>query len=160
MSLICLGLFSWVNAVRSCVTPFNVQEKVAILCQPLQYYQPLCQFLLDCSIKPISYDQFRVVDVGFIMALLQRICSCRHQNIIRDSYLETTLVPKNLHSSMAGLFALDYGFTSLTLSRRILLVFNFKSFIHTRWDVLGHLANHCHHWWFSLHLLMIYIIDR
>ena len=71
--------------------PFNVQEEVVILCQPLQYCQPLRQFVLGCSIKPISYYRFRVVDVGFIMALLRWICSCRLQIIIQESNLETTL---------------------------------------------------------------------
>ena len=70
---------------------FIVQEKVVILCQPLQYCQPLCQFVLDCSIKPISYNQFHVVDVGFIMALLRQIFSYQLQIITQESSLETTL---------------------------------------------------------------------
>jgi hypothetical protein len=73
------------------------------------------QFVLDHTTKPISYHRFRVVDVGFIMALLRRICSCRLQIIIQESNLEITLVPKSLHASMASFFVFVHGFTSLTL---------------------------------------------
>ena len=159
MSLICLGLFSWVNATRSCVVPFTVQEKVVILCQPLQYCQPLCQFVLDYSIKPISYNRFRVIDVGFIMALLRRICSCRLQIIIQESSLGTTLVPKSLHASMASFFVFVHGLTSLA-QWNILPVFDFRSSIRTWRIVLRHLGNHWHQWWFSSHLLTVYINGR
>ena len=37
--------------------------------------------------------EFRVVNVGFIMALLQRDYSCQHQLIIQELVLETSLVP-------------------------------------------------------------------
>ena len=158
--IIFLGLISWVNAARSCVMPLIVQEKVVILCQPLQYCQPLCQFVLDYSIKPISYDQFRVIDVGFIMALLWRICSCRIQIIIQESNLETTLVPKSLHTSMTSFFVFVHGLTSLALAWRIPLVFDFKSSIHTWRFVLRHLGNHWYQWWFSSCLLTVYINDR
>ena len=95
--------------------PFIVQEELVTLCQPLQYCQPLHQFLLNCSVTPISYDRFRVVDVGFIMALLQRICSFRLKIIIQESNLETTPVPKSLHVSMASFFIFVHGLTSLAL---------------------------------------------
>ena len=44
-------------------------------------------------IIPELCSKFRVIDVGFIMALLQRDYSCRHQLIIREIVLETNLVP-------------------------------------------------------------------
>ena len=37
--------------------------------------------------------EFRVVDVGFIMALLRRDYSFRHQLIIQELVLETSLLP-------------------------------------------------------------------
>ena len=135
-------------------------SRVQILCQPLQYCQPLRQFLLYYSVTPISYDRFRVVDVGFIMALLRRICSCRLQIIIQESNLETNPVPKSLHASMASFFVFVHGLTSLALEWRIPPVFDFKSFIHTCRFVLRHLGNHWHQWWFSSHLLTVYINDQ
>ena len=37
--------------------------------------------------------KFCVIDVGLIMALLRRDYSCRHQLIIQEIVLETSLVP-------------------------------------------------------------------
>ena len=42
---------------------------------------------------PELCSMFRVVDVGFIMALLRRDYSCRHQLIIREIVLETNILP-------------------------------------------------------------------
>jgi len=125
------------------------------LCRPLQYRQPLCQFVSNCSIKPISCDRYRVVDVGNIMALLRWICSCRLQIIIQELDLENTPIPKSLYTSMKSFFVFNHGLTSLALGWRILPVFDSKSFIHTWRIVLWHLADHCHQWWFSSHLLTI-----
>ena len=66
--------------------------------------------MLNCSIKLTSYDQFCVVDVGLIMALLRWICSCRIHIIIQESNLETTSVPKSLHVSMASFFVFVRGY--------------------------------------------------
>jgi len=125
------------------------------LCRPLEYRQPLCQFVSNCSIKPIYCNRSRVVDVGNIMALLRRIRSCWLQIIIQEADLENTPVPKSLHTSMASFFVFDYGLTSLALGWRIPSMFNSRSFIHTWWIVLWHLGNHRHQWWSSSHLLMI-----
>jgi hypothetical protein len=149
---------SMLPGLVSCRSMFK--SKLVIFCQPLQYCQPLRQFVLYYSVTPISYNRFRVVDVGFIMALLRRICSCRLQIIIQESNLETTPVPKSLHASMASFFVFVHGLTSLALEWRIPPVFDFKSFIHTCRFVLRHLGNHWHQWWFSSHLLTVYINDR
>ena len=42
---------------------------------------------------PELCSKFRVIDVGFIMALLRRDYSCQHQLIIQELVLETSLVP-------------------------------------------------------------------
>ena len=49
---------------------------------------------------PEHFSEFHVVDVGFIMALLRRDYSCRHQLIIQEIVLETNLVPWDLYASM------------------------------------------------------------
>ena len=38
-----------------------------------------------------SFAPFHIVDVGYIKALLREVTSCRHQNIIQEVDLETTL---------------------------------------------------------------------
>jgi len=113
--VICHGLISLSQCCQVMCRVIHCSREVVIMCQPLQYCQPLCQFVLDCSIKPISYNQFCVFDEGFIMALLRWICSYQLQIIIQESSLETTPVPKSLHASMASFFVFDHGLTSLAL---------------------------------------------
>ena len=60
-------------------------------------------------IIPELCSKFRVVDVGFIMALFRREYSCRHQLIIREIVLETNLLPLDLYASMIDSLALDIG---------------------------------------------------
>ena len=105
----------------------HCSREVVILYQSLQYCQPLCQFVSDCSIKPISYNWLCVVDVEFIMALLWRICSCQLQIIIQESNLETTLVAKSLHASMESFLVFVHGLTPLALGWRIPSMFDFRS---------------------------------
>ena len=45
---------------------------------------PLRQFVLSCSIKPISYHRFRVVDVGFIMALFDGFVPVDFKSLSRN----------------------------------------------------------------------------
>jgi len=113
--IICLGLISLSQCCQVKCRSIHCSREICIPCQPLQYCQPLCQCVLDCFIKPISYNRFRVVDVGVIMALLRQICSCRLQIIIQESNLETSSVPKSLHASMASFFVFVLGLTSLAL---------------------------------------------
>ena len=86
-----------VDAAKYFVLPPDVQREVEI--SPLQSKNPLCQYLLSHSYGYIIYNipklcsEFHVVDVGFIMALLRRDYSCRHQLIIQELVLETNLVP-------------------------------------------------------------------
>ena len=61
-----------VNAAKSFVVPPNVQRKERSL--PLQLKQPLCQSYGYVNYNiPELCSKFRVVDVGFIMALLRFI---------------------------------------------------------------------------------------
>jgi hypothetical protein len=46
-----------------------------------------------------------------------------------------------MHASMAGLFASSSGFTSLTSDRMIPRMFDFRSSIHIRRNVLGYLTS-------------------
>ena len=158
--IICLGLISLSQCCQALCRAIHCSRESCIMCQPLQYCQPLCQFVLDCSIKPISYNRFHVVDVGFNMALLQPICSCWLKIIIKESNIETTSIPKSLHASMASFFVFVHGLTSLALGWRILPVFDFRTSIHTWRIVLWYLGSHRHQWWFSSHLLTVYINDR
>ena len=87
-------LFVWSSHVaKSFVVPPDVQREVEKVL-PLQSKQSLCQYYgyLIHIIPELCY-KFCVVNVGFIMALLQRDYSCRHQLIIREIVLETNLVP-------------------------------------------------------------------
>jgi hypothetical protein len=56
--------------------------------------------------------------------------------------LRNQLVLWDLHASMAGLLMFDSGFTSLTSERMIPRMFDFKSSIHIRRNVLEYLVNH------------------
>ncbi len=65
---------------------------------PLQYIH--ASFFHDRHLEPCivslfsppkSFALFHFVDVGFIKALLRRVASCRHQLIIQEVDLGTTL---------------------------------------------------------------------
>ena len=86
-----------VNSAKYFVVPPDVQREVES--SPLQSKQPFCQYLLSQSYGYTIYNipglcsMFRVIDVGFIMALLRQDYSFRHQLIIQELVLETSLVP-------------------------------------------------------------------
>jgi len=75
-------------------------------------------------------------------------------------WLRNQLVPCDLHAWMEGLLASDSRFRSLTSDQMIPRMFDFNSFIHICWNVLGYLGIHWHHWWFPSHLLTIYLNDQ
>ena len=54
-------------------------------------------------------SEFRVIDVGFIMALLRRDYSCQHRLIIQELVLETSLVPWDMYASMTDSLTFDMG---------------------------------------------------
>ena len=66
---------------------------------PLYSEGSMCQYFLSQSygyyihIIPEVCSEFHVVDVGFVMALLQRDYSYRYHLIIQELVLETSLVP-------------------------------------------------------------------
>ena len=108
-----------------------------------------------------SLAPFRVIDVGFIKALLWRIASCRHQLIIQEVDLGTPpSVLWSLHASMASFSLPATGIHQWPSTRRFCVVFDAKSFIHTTWIVLQYLEGHYHYRWFLSRLLTVYIIDR
>ena len=107
---------------------------------------------------PELCSKFRVVDVGFIMALLWLDYSCRHQLKIQELFLETSLVPWDLYASMTDSLALDIGSHHWPLIKRFDWVFDIKKSIHTQYIVLWYLGNHWHQWWSPLHLLTVHII--
>ena len=127
------------------VTP-DVQREVYSL--PLQPKQPLCQYLLSQSYGYIIYNipklffEFHVMDVGFIMALLQWDYSYRHHLIIQELVLETSLVPWDLYDSMIYSLTLNIVSHHWPLIDRFHWVFNIKSSIHIRGIVLEYLGNH------------------
>ena len=75
----------------------DVQREARSL--PLQLKIAFVLVLLSQSNGYIIYNipklcsEFHVIDVGFIMALLQPNYSCPHQLIIQELVLETNLVP-------------------------------------------------------------------
>ena len=124
----------YVNAAKSFVVPPDVQREVEIF--PLQSKHPLCQYLLSQSHGYIIYNileicfEFRVVDVGFIMALLRWDYSCWHHLIIQELVLETSLVPWDLYALMTDFLALDIGSHHWPLIEISNWVFDIKSYIH------------------------------
>jgi hypothetical protein len=86
--------------------------------------------------------QFRVVDGGYIKALLQQVCFLSTSTHYPGTRIRNQLVPWDLHASMAGLLAFDRSFTSVTSDRMIPRMFDLNSFIHICWNVLGYLGNH------------------
>ena len=108
-----------------------------------------------------SLAPFRVIDVGFIKALLWRIASCRHQLIIREVDLGTPpSVLWSLHASMASFSLPATGIHQWPSTRRFCVAFDAKSFIHATWIVLQYLEGHYHYRWFLSCLLTVFIIDR
>ena len=84
-----------------------------------------------------SFALFRVIDVRFIKALLWQIASCRHQLIIQEVDLGTTLpVLWSLHASMASFSLPAKGLHQWPSTERFCVVFDAKSLIHTTWIIL------------------------
>ena len=106
-----------------------------------------------------SFAPFLVIDVGFIKALLRRVTSCRHQLIIQEVDLGTTLlVLWSLHASMATFSLPATGLHQWPSTERFCMVFDIKSHFHTTWVLLSYLEGHQHYRWFLSHLLVVYII--
>ena len=117
----------------------------------------ICHSLFSPPLKSLAL--FRVIDVGFIKALLWRIASCRLQLIIQEVDLGTPpSVLWSLHASMAS-FSLPATGIHQPSTERFCVVLDAKSFIHTTWIVLQYLEDHYHYRWFLLRLLTVYIID-
>ena len=98
---------------------------------------------------------FRVIDVGYIKALLWRVLFRRLQLIIRNQDLEIlwylgACMPQWQVSSLSTV-----GLHHSPLIERFHRMFEFNSFIHTRWIVLEYLGSHWHQWWFPSHLLTV-----
>jgi len=134
---------------------------------PLQYIHP--PYFHDRHPEPCilrsfspplkSFAPFRVIDVGFIKALLWRITSCRSQLIIQEVDLGTTLpVLWSLHASMASFSLPATGLHHWPSIERFCMVFNAKSLFHTMWIVLQYLEGHHHYRWFLSCLLTAYIV--
>ena len=90
-------------------------------------------------------SEFRVIDVGLIMALLRWDYSRRHQLIIREIVLETifsTLRSVCLNDIFS--ISLEIGSHHWPLIDRIDWVFDIRTSIHTQYIVLGYLGNHWH----------------
>jgi len=84
-----------------------------------------------------SFAPFHVIDVGFPKALLWRITYFRHQLIIQEVDLGTTLsVLWSLHASMASFSLPAIGLCQWPSTERFCVLFNAKSCIHTTWIVL------------------------
>ena len=106
-----------------------------------------------------SFSPFRVVDMGFIKALLQWVTSCRHQLIIQEVYLGTTLsVLWSLHALMVSFSFLVTSLHQWPSTGRFFVVFVIDSCIRTMWILLQYLEGHYHYLWFLSHLLTAYII--
>ena len=111
-----------------------------LVSHPLQYIH--APFFHDrhpepCIIRsfspPKSFAPFRVVDVGFIKALLRQVTSCRHQLIIQEVDLGTTLsVLWSLHASMASFSLSVTSLHQWPSTERFYVVFNTKSFFTPR----------------------------
>ena len=149
-----------------------VQEKssreVTCVSPTTIHYTP---FFHDCHPEPYiirsfsppskSFAPFRVIDVGFIKALLWQITSFRHQLIIQEVDLGTPhSVLWSLHASMASFSLPATGIHQWPSTRRFCVAFDAKSFIHATWIVLPYLEGHRHYWWFLSRLLTVFIIDR
>ena len=112
---------------------------------PLQYiYAPLFHdrhpepYITRLFSPPLkSFALFRVIDVGFIKALLWQIASCRHQLIIQEVDLGTPLsVLWSLHALMASFSLPVKGWHQWPSTERFCMVFDIGSYIHTTWIVL------------------------
>ena len=77
-------------------------------------------------------SKFHVVDVGFIMDLLQWDYSYWRQLITQELVLETSLVPWYLYALMEDSLALYIALYHLPLIDRLDWVFDIKSSIHTQ----------------------------
>ena len=95
----------------------------------------ICHSLFSPPLKSLA--PFRVIDVGFIKALLWRIASCRHQLIIQEVDLGTPhSVLWSLHASMASFSLPATGIPQWPSTRRFCVAFDAKSSIHATWIVL------------------------
>ena len=137
----CIILFWSMSSFCCCASVFK-----GSICLESQPSQISC---FNTRVSPCSFDlpitslcPFRVVDGGYIKALLRRVYSCQLQHIIQGLRLRNQLVPWDLHASMVGLLAFDSGFTSLTSDRMIPWMFDFSSSIHIYRNVLEYLGNH------------------
>ena len=74
---------------------------------------------------------FRVDDVGITMALFRQITSCKLQLIVQEGDLETYFSIFELACLNGKFFMFDDRFTSFTINRMVLKVFNLNTFIHT-----------------------------
>ena len=96
-----------------------------------RHFEPCIFRLFSPPLK--SFSPFRVIDVGFIKALLWWITSCRHQLIIQEVHLGTTLsVLRSLHASMASFSLPAKGLHQWPSNEIFCVVFDAKSFIHAR----------------------------
>ena len=142
-------------------------SKDSLVSHPLQHIHP--PYFHDRHPEPCilrsfspplkSFALFRVIDVGFIKALLWWITSCRHQLIIQEVYLGTTLpVLWNLHASMESFSLPVIGLHHWPSTERLCMVFDAKSLFHTMRIVLQYLEGHHHYRWFLSCSLTAYII--
>lgn len=112
-----LGLMLPIHHVSVAGMFKRIRSKNSLVSHPLQYIH--APFFHDrhpkpCIIRsfspPKSFTPFRVVDVGFIKALLRRVTSFRHQLIIQEVDLGTTLsILWSLHALMESFSLLATG---------------------------------------------------
>ena len=143
---VCLFGLVMLPSILSCCPMFkeklkkltSVDKTVSVLLILSQSYGYLIHII------PELCSEFHVVDVGFIMALLRRDYSCRHQLIIWEIVLEKKIVPWDLYSSMIYSLTLDICSHHWPLIERFDWVFDIISSIHTQDIVLGYFGNHWH----------------
>ena len=116
-----------------------------LVSHPLQYLHP--SFFHDRHPEPYitrpfspplkSFAPFRVIDVGFIKALLRWVTSSRHQLIIQEVDLGTTLsVLWSFHASMTIFSLLTTGLHQWPSTKIFCVVFDAKSHFHITWILL------------------------
>ena len=108
---VCLSRLVMLPSLLSCRPMFKGNLKKFHLCS----LHSLCVNIFELAysyyihIIPELCSEFRVIDMGLIMALLRRDYSRRHQLIIREIVLETSLVPRDRYASMIDSLTLDIG---------------------------------------------------
>jgi len=135
-----LGLMLPIHHVNVADMFKRSRSKNSPVSRPLQYIhspyfhdfhpEPCILILFSPPLK--SFALFHVIDVGFIKALLWRIASCRHQLIIQEVDLGTTLpVLWSLHASMASFSLSAIGLHHLPSIEIFCMAFDAKSLFHT-----------------------------